>query len=130
MPESIYHLGIFAGLEKEIIDEILNSCELRNYNEKEILMMEAEASNAEGYIIKHGRVSISIGGQKVAELAAWDMVGEIALLNEEARTATVTALADTEVIILTIDHLITMINNDSNTINKEIMRRIEENLDR
>lgn len=70
MPESIYHLGIFAGLEKEIIDEILNSCELRNYNEKEILMMEAEASNAEGYIIKHGRVSISIGGQKVAELAA------------------------------------------------------------
>jgi hypothetical protein len=32
-------------------------------------------------------------------------------------------------IVLTIDNLIDMINSDENNINKEIMRRIEENLD-
>jgi len=32
-------------------------------------------------------------------------------------------------IILTINDLIDMINNDENKINKEIMRRIEENLE-
>lgn len=130
MPESIYHLAIFDGIEKNVIDEIITSCESRTYNEREILMMESEPSNSEWYIIKHGRVSISIWGQKVAELSGWDIVWEIALLNEEDRTATVTALSDIEVIVLTIDHIITMINNDGNRINKEIMRRIEENLDR
>jgi len=38
------------------------------------------------------------------------------------------ANSDTEVIILTLDSLIEMINNDENKINKVIMKRIEENL--
>jgi CRP-like cAMP-binding protein len=58
------------------------------------------------------------------------MFGEIALLNEEERTATVEAIEDTEVIILTLNNLINLINNDSNNINKEIIKRIEENLER
>jgi CRP-like cAMP-binding protein len=49
-------------------------------------------------------------------------------LNEEQRTATVEALEPTEVIVLTLNNLIEMINNDDNSINKEIIRRIEENL--
>jgi len=32
-------------------------------------------------------------------------------------------------IVLTLDDLIDMINSDENNINKEIMRRIEENLE-
>jgi CRP-like cAMP-binding protein len=40
------------------------------------------------------------------------MFGEIALLNEEKRTATVEAIENTEVIILTLDNLINLINND------------------
>jgi len=32
-------------------------------------------------------------------------------------------------LVLTLDDLITMINSDENNINKEIMRRIEENIE-
>jgi CRP-like cAMP-binding protein len=62
------------------------------------------------------------------DLSAGNIVGEIALLNEEERTATVQATSDTTMIVLTLDDLIDMINSDENKINKEIMRRIEENL--
>jgi CRP-like cAMP-binding protein len=51
-------------------------------------------------------------------------------LNEEERTATVTAITDIEVIILSIDNLINMINNDDDRINKTIIKRIEENINR
>ncbi len=130
MPESIYNLEIFKWIDKSVIDSILLECEERKYSAWEMIIIEWEESNWEWYIIKNGRVAIWIKWQKIAELSAWNIFWEIALLNEEERTATVTALTDIEVIVLSIDNLINMINNDDDTINKTIMTRIEENINR
>ena len=92
--------------------------------------MEWTESNWEWYIIKSGNVEILIWGQRVAELGSGDIFGEIALLNEENRTATVRAINDLKVFVLNIDHLLDMINNGSNLINKTILSRIEANLSR
>ena len=128
MPETIYNLKIFSWIDKETVEKIILNCEEEKFGKDEIIMVEWEESNGKWYIIKNGRVSISIRWNKIAELWSWDIVWEIALLNEEARTATVKALEDVETIVLTLDHLVDMINNDDNSINKEIIRRIEENL--
>ncbi|EFK96442.1 hypothetical protein LDC_1539 [sediment metagenome] len=56
------------------------------------------------------------------------MFGEIALLNEDKRSATVEAMSDTRVIVITQESLIGMINNGDNSINKYIIQRIEENM--
>jgi len=130
MPESIYNLEIFKWIDESVIDSILLECEERKYSAWEMIIIEWEESNWEWYIIKNGRVAIWIKWQKIAELSAWNIFWEIALLNEEERTATVTALTDIEVIVLSIDNLINMINNDDDTINKTIMTRIEENINR
>ncbi|QFR38748.1 cyclic nucleotide-binding domain-containing protein [Candidatus Gracilibacteria bacterium 28_42_T64] len=130
MPESIYSLKIFQGIERDTVDKIIKNCDERKFVDGEMILVEGEASNGEGYIIKSGRVSIRIKGTHIAELGAGDIFGEIALLNEEARTASVVVTGDLEVIILTIDNLIDMINNGENSINKTIMHRIEENLER
>ncbi|MDD3646617.1 MAG: cyclic nucleotide-binding domain-containing protein [Candidatus Gracilibacteria bacterium] len=129
MPETLFNLKIFKGIEKSVVEEIILNSDEKSFKTGEIIILEGAPSNGEGYIIKSGSVKISIGGQKVAELQAGDIVGEIALLNEENRTATVTALEDTEVIVLTLDSLVEMINHDDNSINREIIRRIEENLE-
>ena len=98
------------------------------FNTWEIIIVEWSDNNKEWYIIKSWKVKVSIWWKKIAELNSWNIVWEIALLNEEQRTATVEALEPTEVIVLTLNNLIEMINNDDNSINKEIIRRIEENL--
>lgn len=129
MPETLFNLKIFKWIEKNVVEEIiLNSCE-KNFKAWEIIFLEWAPSDWEWYIIKSWSVKISINWQKVAELHGGDIVWEIALLNEEARTATVTALEDTEVIVLTLESLIEMLNHDDNSINKEIIRRIEENVE-
>jgi len=130
MTETVYSLKIFQWIERDVVDNIILNCEDRVLWSGEIIMMEWEQSNGEGYIIKSGQVEINIRWQKVAELSSGDIFWEIALLNEEDRTATITTLSKVEVIVLTLDNLIEMINNDENKINKEIMKRIEENLSR
>ena len=126
MFERIYSLKIFEGIEKETITKIINECKIREYLAWEIIMMEWTESNWEWYIIKSGNVEILIWGQRVAELGSGDIFGEIALLNEENRTATVRAINDLKVFVLNIDHLLDMINNWSNLINKTILSRIED----
>lgn len=128
MPESIYSLEIFKWIDKETIDNIVNNCPIKEFKKWETILVENDESNWEWYILKSWKVSISINWNKIAELQTWDIFWEIALLNEESRTATVKAISDIETIVLSLDNLIEMINNDANKISKTIMSRIEENL--
>ncbi len=130
MSESILNLEIFSWIDKSIIEEILLTIPEREYKSWEIILLENSLSNWEWYIIKSGKVEISIKWTKIAQLTTWNIVWEIALLNEEERTATVEALEDTTVLVLTLDNLIDIINSDWNHINKKIIKRIEENLNR
>jgi len=128
MPENIYSLKIFHWFNREIVDSIINNCEQRKYSNWELIIIEWENSNWEWYILKRWKVAISIWWKRIEELNPWDIFWEIALLNEEERTATVSAITDLEVIVLNLGDLINIINNDANNINKIIIERIEENL--
>lgn len=128
--DSIYSLKIFNGLTKDIVDKIVENCETRKYPQWEIIIFEWEKANWEWYIIKSWRVTISIWWKKIVDLNSGDIFWEIALLNEENRTASVTADSDIEVIVLKLENMIKLIDNDQNWINKTILKRIEENIER
>lgn len=127
---NIYSLKIFQSIPKEIVDSIIDNSEIREYKEWEIILVEGISSNWEWYIIKNWRVAISIKGQKIVDLNAWDIFWEIALLNEEKRSATVKASSDLEVIVLNMENMIELLNNDQSELNKTILKRIEENIER
>jgi CRP-like cAMP-binding protein len=129
MLENIFTLKIFHWIDKSIIESIINNCETREYDNWEIIVMESEESNGEWYIIKSWRVNISIAWIHIAELWSGDIFGEIALLNEEQRTATVCAETSIEVFVLTLEDIIKMMSADDK-INKTIIKRIEQNLER
>jgi len=130
MSKDIYSLWIFKWIEEAIIKHILENCPTHSYSAWEIILKEWENSNWEWYIIKSWTVEISIKDENITQLSTSEIFWEIALLNEEERTATVKAISDVETIVLSLDKLIEMINNDSNNINKTIMNRIEDNLER
>ena len=127
--DNVYSLKIFNGFDKGLVDKIVENCETREYPEWQTIIVEWEIANGEGYIIKKWRVSISIRWKKIAELSSGDIFWEIALLNEEPRTATVVADTKLEAIVLKQENLIEIIDNDQNDLNKTIMRRIEENIE-
>ena len=89
------------------IDDFLEGCwtdhEKKIFNPGEMLMREGEAGE-EAYMILHGRVQVfrSTGGQRVVlgVLKAGDIVGEMALIVNDTRSASVEAIEQTEVSVL------------------------------
>lgn len=122
-------LKIFEGIDTATVQDILNNASRKWFSAGETIMEQGDFPNGTGYIIDHGSVDVFVNGEKTATLEEGDMFGEIALLNEEPRTATIVAQNDVITIILSQETLFQMIENDDNSINKEIMRRMEENLE-
>ncbi len=127
---NILDLKIFNWIDEETVKKIIEISEKTHFDEGAIILIEWLESDGKWYIIESWKVEVKMGDEIIAELSDGDIFWEIALLNEEKRTATIKALTDVDAIILTLDHLIEMINNDENKINKEIVRRMEENLKR
>ena len=67
----------------------------------EVLLREGE-HGYEAFVIVDGAVRVERAGQEVAVLGAGDFFGELALLDRSPRTATVTTIAPTEAVVLTL----------------------------
>lgn len=126
--QELWNLKIFEWLEKETIQFIVNNCKKESFMEWEIILLQGDESNGKWYIIESGEVWVKIWWNEVATLGSGEIFGEIALLNEDKRTATIIAKTKVECIILSQDDLFEMINNGNESINRDIMERIEKNL--
>lgn len=126
--KKVNNLRIFAWISEEVIAELLSNAPIETFTLWETIIEEWALSNGKWYIIKSGEVLVSRWGEEISRLGHSDMFGEIALLNEEQRTATVEALSDVEAIVMSQEDILEMLNNDDSNINKEIIRRMEANL--
>ena len=65
-----------------------------------VLAREGEIGH-EFFVIDEGTAEVTRGGEHVADLGPGDFFGELALLEEDRRTATVTASSPVRVIVMT-----------------------------
>lgn len=65
-----------------------------------VLAREGEIGH-EFFVIDEGTAEVTRGGEHVADLGPGDFFGELALLEEDRRTATVTASSPARVIVMT-----------------------------
>lgn len=79
--------------------EILKKADLpaRRVAAGDVIISEGTESK-EMFIIRDGRVAISVGGTTVEEIGAGGVFGEMGLIDYQARSATATALDDCELV--------------------------------
>lgn len=101
--ESIAALDRLSGLGDREIHQLVDRGTRMTASAGEKLTEEGEKADG-AYLILSGEVAVERGGQEIGRLGPGEFVGEIALLNwSAARTATVVAASDLEVLRYTND---------------------------
>lgn len=124
--ENIY---IFEWLSNEEISYFILMSETQFFKKWEMIIRQWEASNDKAYIIESWRVEIIIDDEKVAEIWEWEIFGEIALIINEKRTASVVAKENTEVLVLDKNEFLMLYQKSWNfqNIKDKILERIKKN---
>jgi hypothetical protein len=91
---------LFAGVAAEDLSSIARLAEERSFAAGERIVTEGELGD-ELYVIMSGSVAITRGGEPVNTLMPGEAFGEISVLDAGPRTATATALVETEVLAIT-----------------------------
>jgi CRP-like cAMP-binding protein len=91
--ETLAKVPLFAGLEQRDLARIADSFKERNYAAGDTIAAEGQGG-AGFFVIADGTAKVTIRGDARGTLGPGDYFGEIALIDEGARTATVTAESD------------------------------------
>ena len=88
--EILQRVPLFADLEKRDLTQIASSFKAREYAAGDTIATEGEGGVG-FFLIESGEATVSVRGREIARLKAGDSFGEVALIDDGARTATVTA---------------------------------------
>jgi CRP-like cAMP-binding protein len=88
--DALRRVPLFADLNKRELSQIARQFKQRTFSEGETVIKEG-SGGAACYVIDSGEATVMVGGKERRTLGPGDHFGEIALLDEGARTATVVA---------------------------------------
>ena len=90
---------LFASLSKRQLEVVARAGALRSYGADERIVGKGEKSVG-FYLVLDGRVEVRADGKTVAVLGPGNFFGEMALFEEQPRTADVVAVAATRCLVL------------------------------
>lgn len=97
----VAHVPLFARLDAASISDLVGILRARTVHAGTVIIRKGEPGDAM-YLIASGTVDVDTSGGKV-RLEEGDFFGEMALLTRERRTATVTAIKSTDLLVLDCD---------------------------
>lgn len=123
---------IFEGLGKESLKLVNSIMEKRCYHSGEVIFEEGDYGK-EFYIIEKGKVDVLKEGVKLGELGEKEVFGEMAIIDNQDRAATIKASENTSVQIITKENFEKLKIEDIDTylkiilnISKEISMRLRD----
>jgi CRP/FNR family transcriptional regulator, cyclic AMP receptor protein len=84
---------IFQGLDRRELERIAASMKPRTFRAGDKVTSEGQGGVG-FFVIEDGRANVTVGGESRRTLGAGDYFGEVALLTDSPRTATITAETD------------------------------------
>jgi CRP/FNR family transcriptional regulator, cyclic AMP receptor protein len=98
--ELLKRVPLFAGCSKSELRELAKSADELDIREGTVLTREGRPAR-EFFVLIDGTARVTKDGKTIADLGAGDWFGEIALITNSPRTATVTATSPGDVLVIT-----------------------------
>ena len=103
LKEILRGVELFEGLSDDELDQMTALCQQRSFAENDVIA-EQDTSGDEMYIIQEGFVEVAVGGKTgetskvIVNLGQGQSVGEMSLIDQGPRSATVRAISDPTVV--------------------------------
>jgi CRP/FNR family transcriptional regulator, cyclic AMP receptor protein len=91
--EALRQVPLFANLSEEDLETLANQMKERTFKEGAAVTSEG-LGGAGFFVIVEGNANVSVGNEQRGTLGAGDHFGEMALIDEGMRSATITAATD------------------------------------
>jgi CRP-like cAMP-binding protein len=91
LADDLKQVPLFGGLSDRELKRLAGDFKERDYDAGMTPLREEHMSGIGFFVITEGEASVSRGGKELARLGPGDHFGELALISDRARTATVTA---------------------------------------
>jgi CRP-like cAMP-binding protein len=124
--ELLSEVPLFAGCSKRELGLLATVADELDLAAGVTLIREG-APGREFFVVVSGTIEVERGSRKVAELGDGDWVGEIALVTDAPRTATVRTTSPVRVLVLT-DRAFSKLVRDVPSIAEKVMRSLGERL--
>ena len=97
--EALGHVGLFKGVSKRSLVRIDQLSEVRPAYPGDVIVKQGEPGN-DMMVVLEGRASVTRGNRKLNELSVGQVFGEMSLLDNQPRGATVTALEPMRMLVI------------------------------
>ena len=124
--ELLKSVPLFAGCSKTELQKIASLADELDLGEGATLIREGERGR-EFIVIADGTVRVTRNGKEVSVLGAGDFIGEIALIADVPRTATVTSTSPVRLLVVT-DRAFRSLLEQMPSIAKKVLQSLGERL--
>jgi CRP/FNR family transcriptional regulator, cyclic AMP receptor protein len=100
-PEILRSVDLFESLSDRNLERLADTLEERAFSEGDAILTEGEGGLG-FYVIGEGTVTYSVNGKDVGSGGPGEYFGEVALIGDSPRGATVTAASDVTVYAMTL----------------------------
>ncbi len=107
----IAQVDFFKGCTQREIDDVAKLLSDRHFAAGEELCRQGE-SETHGFVLVDGEAAVVVDGEQVATAAAGDVVGELSMLGNGHRTATLRALAPVHALVIEPDEIDSVLSAD------------------
>lgn len=91
--DTLRKVPLFADLDDKDLEQVANAMRERRYKAGETVTEEG-TGGAGFFVVEEGQGDVTVGGEAKGSIGPGDYFGEIALINESFRTATIIAKTD------------------------------------
>ena len=89
--DELRQVPLFSGLSQRQLKQLARGFKEREFRPGTSMVRQGEMSGVGFFVITGGEASVTVDGMEVAKLGPGDHFGELALISEQLRSATVTA---------------------------------------
>jgi CRP-like cAMP-binding protein len=100
--DALARVPLLSGLDRRHLEKLAKDFSERTFPAGSVVVREGDEHGIGFFVVADGEASASVDGKEVSRLGPGSHFGEVALINDRVRTATVTASTELHCYVMTL----------------------------